>query len=362
MANEFDSLLDKAKEIRDAVYEGENTAERVGSMFVELLTAASKALYGADGADTLLRKLSAKGFLTPGDALAVEHKGTSARINLPTVTPDGTPGTASAEIGAVGVKAGLMLPAHVETINDTAATLAALVDRLAELPVADFDTVSLTSLPAAPWPGEISTLGCTFRVIYGEESGQFLLEVSTIRASETARYTSWDEIRASDGKVLARPSADYNDYDEESGAFCPLSGRLFHRKGTESMPAKFYAWDGESLREVNSFAGTLASLSGSVETLSSSLGLHTSRLDRHEERLGDLVDKTDKLRTDTDALHTKAGELQDNLASAARMALDALNQSDDNAAAIEELRAAVAALGGTASGESGAAVNGNETD
>lgn len=253
-------------------------------------------------------------------------------------------------------------PSLVETVSRTAATLAALVDRLAELPVADFDAVSLTSLPAAPWPGEISTLGCTFRVIYGEESGQFLLEVSTIRGSDTALYTSWDEIRASDGKVLARPSADYNDYDEESGTYAPLSGRLFRRKGTASLPAAFFAWDGESLREVNSFAGTLASLSGSVETLSSSLGLHTSRLDRHEERLGDLAYKTNKLRTDTDGLQAKADELQDNLASAARMALDALNQSDDNAAAIEELRAAVAALGGAPSGESGAAVNENETD
>lgn len=355
MTNEFDSLLDRAKEIRDAVYEGENTAERVGSMFVELLTAASEALYGADGADTLLRKLSAKGLLTPGDALAVEHKGTSASITIPSVSPDGTPGSASAVIGAVGNKAGLMLPAHVETINDTAATLAGLVDRLAELPVVDFDAVSHTSLPAAPWPGEISTLGCTFRVIYGEEFGQFLLEVSTIRGSDTARYTSWDEIRASDGKVLARPSSDYNDYDGESGTFTPLSGRLFHRAGTASLPAKFYAWDGEGLREVNSFAGSLASLGGSIETLSSALGLHTSRLDRHEERIGDLVDKTDKLRTDSDML-------LDNLKSAARMALDALNQSEDNAAAIEELRAAVAALGGSASGESGAAVNENETD
>lgn len=253
-------------------------------------------------------------------------------------------------------------PSLVETVSRTAATLAGLVDRLAELPVVDFDAVSLTSLPATPWPGEISTLGCTFRVIYGENFGQFLLEVSTIRGSDTARYTSWDEIRASDGKVLVRPSTDYNDYDGESGTYAPLSGRLFHRAGTASLPAAFYAWDGEGLREVNSFAGTLASLSGSIETLSSALGLHTSRLDRHEERLGDLVYKTNKLRTDTDGLKAKADELRDNLASAARMALDAQNQSDDNAAAIEELRAAVAALGGTASGQSGAAVNENETD
>lgn len=332
MTNEFDSLLDRAKEIRDAVYEGENTAERVGSMFVELLTAASEALYGADGADTLLRKLSAKGLLTPGDALAVEHKGTSASITIPSASPDGTPGSASAVIGAVGNKAGLMLPAHVNAIDSNSAAVTSIRKWVEELPVLAFAGTVEGATVSGLTPGRIQlqtahAQGLT-AVVFDTLTQKFLLRIAS--GESFAYYETW--YGAGDGETALRPHSEY------------AAGCLFSNGGI------LYAWDGPGSDLCR--VGSLAPRMGQAE----------SRLSCHEERLGDLVYKTNKLRTDTDGLKAKAYELRDNLASAARMALDAQNQSDDNAAAIEELRAAVAALGGTASGQSGAAVNENETD
>lgn len=211
MANVFEPLLDKAKEIRDAVYEGENSAERVGGLFVELLTAAAEALYGADGAATLLRKLSANGLLTPGGKLAVEHKGTSATITIPSVSPDGTPGTASAVIGAVGNKAGLMLPAHVEKIES-------LAESLARLPVLAYDgTVGADVSVDAGTPGRVLVTAALatggLSVVFQPSSGRFLLCLSV--GGETRYFASWVEAEDGAGNVVARASAEYS------------SGRLF---------------------------------------------------------------------------------------------------------------------------------------
>lgn len=60
--------------------------------------------------------LAGSGALTPG--VRVEHKGGSARIVIASVGPDGSAGEISASIGAVGNKAGLMLPEHAEAITD----------------------------------------------------------------------------------------------------------------------------------------------------------------------------------------------------------------------------------------------------
>ncbi|MDE6126589.1 MAG: hypothetical protein K2G30_06510, partial [Muribaculaceae bacterium] len=416
MANAFESLIPTARKIRDAAYEGENTAERVGGLFVELLTAAAEALYGQDGAATLLRELSRDGLLTPGDRLAVEHKATSATITIPTVYADGTSGTSSAVIGAVGNKAGLMLPAHVDKITSVAESLARLpvlpyngtvgddvsvdagapgrglltaaiaagglsvvfqpssgrfllslsvggetryfaywteaedgagnvvarasseyssgrlfsnsadgrrlyllregadgqaqlcridddgridalrarIDKLAEaledLPVVDFIRIEDALVAVSDWPGAIQTAANQCGVVYNSRLRLFLLKVASAVSREVSYYSSWDEVRATSGDLLARPSADYQRRPEGGDAAEVLSGRLFLLRANGSDPAVLYAWDGGMLRQVNNFAGKITSILASVADLASEVDGHTNRLWRAEERLGDHED------------------------------------------------------------------------
>lgn len=64
------------------------------------------------------------GVLTP--TLGVDHKANSAQIHIDKLLPDGSKGTETAIISAVGTKAGLMLPKHVEKINENATAIETL--------------------------------------------------------------------------------------------------------------------------------------------------------------------------------------------------------------------------------------------
>lgn len=135
MPNAFDQLLPAAQQVRDAVREGENSAERVGTLFVDLVNALSEGLYGRVGLSTLitalsnsLTKLSAQGLLSP--SVTVEHKANSVRLSFPVVNADGSTATDSVSIGTVGIKAGLMLPNHVTVLEVTSHELGLLQSRV----------------------------------------------------------------------------------------------------------------------------------------------------------------------------------------------------------------------------------------
>lgn len=64
------------------------------------------------------RKMYQGGVLTP--VLSVEHKANSVKISIPVAKPDGSSSTTEGVIGAVGIKAGLMLPKHVDSIDKNA--------------------------------------------------------------------------------------------------------------------------------------------------------------------------------------------------------------------------------------------------
>lgn len=75
--------------------------------------------------------LDGTGALTP--EVAVEHKANSVRLTFGAVDPGGAAGTRTAVIGAVGIKAGLMLPSHAQAISDLAVAVADLRGAMDEL-------------------------------------------------------------------------------------------------------------------------------------------------------------------------------------------------------------------------------------
>ncbi len=282
MADELNNLIRKAETVRDAVFEGENTAERVGGLFVEILEDLAGRLFGDTGIVTMFAthkvladKLAANGLLTP--ELKIEHKATSVKLTVPSVGPDGAPGESSASIGAVGIKAGLMLPSHAAAIEQ-------LGNWAAALPVADFaGTVSGVSVTAGGL-GRVPSLAAhnagAASVVFDTGGNRFLLRVGAPISDPPAYYSEW--AAAGTGTGALRPYSDYS------------AGKLFR----DTTAGKLYTWDGSGTLRL---LGNLSDILEAVTSNTTEIGLLQSRANRHEERLGDLVYKTGKLRTDTDA-------------------------------------------------------------
>ncbi len=177
--------------------------------------------------------------------------------------------------------------------------------RIQKLPVLDFAGTVEGVAAAALGPGRLQlqtahAQGLT-SVVFDTTANKVLLRITS--GETAAYYQTWNS--AGSGENALRASSEY------------VPGILLVSSGT---PGVFHTWDGQGGPR----------LLGDISDISSDLA-------RHESRLGDLVYKTNKLRSDADTL-------QANLQSAARIALDALNQSEDNASAVDALAARVTAL------------------
>lgn len=239
--------------------------------------------------------LSEEGLLYPG--IAVEHKASSAKISIPAIGPDGTLYNSEANIGAVGNKAGLMLPSHVERIDANTGAVSSLRVRIQKLPVLDFAGTVEGVAVSGTVPERIQLQAALAQgladVVFDENTQKFLLRISI---GDTPAYDeTW--FTATSGETILRPKSEY------------AAGALFSNGGV------LYAWDGPgtALCRIGSLGprvGYVESRLARLEERQGDLSDISATLARHESRLGDLVYKTDhKLIPGVEKLTTAANDL-----------------------------------------------------